>query len=107
MVFEMIFDHDNCTSTYSDCDHYNEDDLPSYTPMPWSLKEIRAAIPSRLFVRDTLRGLMYFARDILLAGIAWSLALKIDPLVASLNSDPALTLKGGSIEALRWALWGV
>ncbi|KAG6821953.1 hypothetical protein H0H93_006498, partial [Arthromyces matolae] len=58
---------------------YSEDALPAYTPMPWSLKEIRAAIPAKYFVRDTRRGLLYFARDVLLAAVAWSLATLIDP----------------------------
>jgi hypothetical protein len=44
-----------------------------------SLKEIRATIPTELFVRDTLRGLVYLARDILLAAVMWSLATYIDP----------------------------
>ncbi|KAF8887319.1 hypothetical protein BD779DRAFT_1662529 [Infundibulicybe gibba] len=66
---------------------YNEDDLPAYTPMPWSLKEIRAAIPAKFFVRDTRRGLLYLARDLLLATVAW-----LEPIGAELS---------------RWAAWGV
>jgi hypothetical protein len=33
------------------------------------MKEIRDAIPTRLFVRDTHRSLAYFTRDIMLASI--------------------------------------
>ncbi|KAF4576273.1 hypothetical protein EYR36_001129 [Pleurotus pulmonarius] len=65
---------------------YREDDLPAFTPMPWSLKEIRAAIPSHLFVRDTPRGFLYFTRDLLMAAIAWSLASYIDPYFKSVMS---------------------
>ncbi|KAF8878856.1 hypothetical protein BD779DRAFT_1553550 [Infundibulicybe gibba] len=62
---------------------YNEDDLPAYTPMPWSLKEIRAAVPAKFFVRDIRRGLLYLARDLLLATVAWSLAAYIDPFFSN------------------------
>ncbi|KAF8888760.1 hypothetical protein BD779DRAFT_1672098 [Infundibulicybe gibba] len=57
---------------------YNEDDLPA------SLKEIRAAIPAKFFVRDTRRGLLY------LAPIIYKGALS--PIGAELS---------------RWAAWGV
>jgi len=84
---------------------YSEDALPAYTPMPWSLKEIRAAIPPQFFVRDTRRGLLYLARDILLATAAWSLATKIDPIFKQTVMRESLTTLGA--EAARWAAWGV
>ncbi|KAI3607453.1 delta-12 fatty acid desaturase [Moniliophthora roreri] len=59
---------------------YNEEDLPDFTPMPWSLKEIKDAIPARLFVRDTSLGLLYLLRDALVASLLWYCASKIDPL---------------------------
>ncbi|KAG6889934.1 tRNA-dihydrouridine synthase 3 [Termitomyces sp. Mi166 len=98
-------------------ENYNEDDLPAYTPMPWyarsdsnpsvpnatsrSLKEIRDAIPSRLFVRDTVRGLMYLARDLLMAAAAWSLATYIDPFFNQAYITELLTPVGA--EVARWA----
>ncbi|KAF8883956.1 fatty acid desaturase-domain-containing protein [Infundibulicybe gibba] len=84
---------------------YNEDELPAYTPMPWSLKEIRAAIPAKFFVRDTRRGLLYFARDLLLATVAWSLASYIDPLFK--HSSTRQALSPIVAEVSRWAAWGV
>ncbi|KAJ7595190.1 fatty acid desaturase-domain-containing protein [Mycena floridula] len=84
---------------------YNEDDLPAYTPMPWTLKEIRDHIPAHLFVRDTPRGLLYLARDILLASIAWSLATFIDPFFKRSDTIELLTPLGAEIG--RWAGWGV
>ncbi|KAG6890245.1 hypothetical protein C0992_002773 [Termitomyces sp. T32_za158] len=71
--------------------------------MPWSLKEIRDAIPPRLFVRDTVRGLMYLARDLLLAAAAWSLATYIDPLFKQAQIVELLTPVGAEIA--RWAAW--
>ncbi|OSX62627.1 hypothetical protein POSPLADRAFT_1140701 [Postia placenta MAD-698-R-SB12] len=50
---------------------YREDELPEYTPLPWSLGQIRAAIPSHLWERKTYRGLYYLARDIFMATAAW------------------------------------
>ncbi|KAF8877269.1 hypothetical protein BD779DRAFT_1804031 [Infundibulicybe gibba] len=84
---------------------YNEDDLPAYTPMPWSLKEIRAAIPAKFFVRDTRRGLLYLARDLLLATVAWSLAAYIDPFFKQSSTRAALSPIGAEVS--RWAAWGV
>ncbi|KAF8059791.1 fatty acid desaturase-domain-containing protein [Lyophyllum atratum] len=84
---------------------YSEDALPAYTPMPWSLKEIRAAIPGHLFIRDTPRGLLYFARDVLLAAVAWSLATTIDPYFKQTATRELLTPVGA--EVARWAAWGV
>ncbi|KAF7440171.1 hypothetical protein PC9H_000515 [Pleurotus ostreatus] len=82
---------------------YREDDLPAFTPMPWSLKEIRAAIPPHLFARDTTRGLLYFTRDLLMAAIAWSLASYIDPYFKGVAVRQLLTPFGAEIA--RWSAW--
>ncbi|KAF8220193.1 hypothetical protein L208DRAFT_1382738 [Tricholoma matsutake] len=84
---------------------YSEDALPAYTPMPWSLKEIRAAIPPEFFIRDTRLGLAYLARDILMAAAAWSLATFIDPFFKQSVMRESLTPVGAEIG--RWAAWGV
>jgi len=70
-----------------------------------SLKEIRAAIPAELFIRDTRRGLLYLARDILLATAVWSLATNIDPFFKQSVMRETLTPVGA--ETARWAAWGV
>ncbi|KAK7693161.1 hypothetical protein QCA50_002727 [Cerrena zonata] len=62
---------------------YSEDVLPEFTPMSWSLQDIRNAIPDHLFVRDTARGLSYLARDILMAGALWKVGACIDPYFQS------------------------
>ncbi|PPR00398.1 hypothetical protein CVT24_004476 [Panaeolus cyanescens] len=84
---------------------YNEDALPEYTPMPWSLKEIRAAIPAEMFIRDTRKGLLYFARDVLLAAVAWKCATYIDPYFGQSATKELFTPIGA--ELARWASWGV
>ncbi|KZS96677.1 linoleoyl phosphatidylcholine delta-12 acetylenase [Sistotremastrum niveocremeum HHB9708] len=83
---------------------YNEEELPAYTPMPWSLSEIRAAIPARFFVRDTKRGLAFLARDLVLAAVFWYAATFIDPFFQSAEVRESATFVGA--ELLRWAAWG-
>lgn len=68
-----------------------------------SLKEIRAAIPAEYFVRDTARGLSYFARDVLLAATAWTCATYIDPYFQQAATKELLTPVGA--EVARWAAW--
>ncbi|KAG6887660.1 hypothetical protein C0995_013685 [Termitomyces sp. Mi166 len=89
----------------STTDNYSEDALPAFTPMPWSLKEIRAAIPSKYFVRDTSRGLLYFARDVLMAAVVWSLATAIDPYFKQTATRELLTPVGA--EVARWTAWSI
>ena len=68
-----------------------------------SLSEIRAAIPAHCHVRQTWKGLLYLARDCVLAAIAWKLALYIDPTFR--NSYVAHHLTPLGAEAARWAAW--
>lgn len=70
-----------------------------------TLKEIKAAIPADYFVKDTFRGLLYLARDILMAAILWSLATYIDPYCKRPEAVALLSPIGAA--ALRWTLWGV
>ncbi|KAG7095521.1 hypothetical protein E1B28_006259 [Marasmius oreades] len=83
----------------------DEKDLPVFTPMPWSLQEIREAIPSRLFVRDTARGLRYLFRDVVLASVLWHLASYIDPIFK--NPAVVQVLRPVGAELLRWSAWSV
>ncbi|KAF5335825.1 hypothetical protein D9611_009654 [Ephemerocybe angulata] len=73
--------------------------------MPWSLKEIRDAIPAKLFVRSACRSLMYLLRDILMSAMAFSFALNIDPFFRNSLVESAVTPVGAAI--CRWAAWAV
>ncbi|KAJ7045130.1 hypothetical protein C8F04DRAFT_941104 [Mycena alexandri] len=84
---------------------YNEDALPAYAPMEWSLKEIRSAIPPRLFVRDTPRALLYLTRDCFVAATFWTLATRIEPVASSAYVQHLLTPRGA--ELLKWSAWMV
>ncbi|CAL1703512.1 unnamed protein product [Somion occarium] len=84
---------------------YREDDLPEFTPMPWTLQEIRNAIPAHLFVRDTKRGLKFLIRDILLAFLVGILGSYIDKTFGSPAAQAMLTPLGA--ECARWAAWAL
>ncbi|TFK21586.1 delta 12 fatty acid epoxygenase [Coprinopsis marcescibilis] len=84
---------------------YSEDELPEFSPMKWSLKEIRDAIPPGMFVRNTSLGLLYLLRDIVLAATAWSIAMRIDPFFGRDEMKTLLTPLGAG--CLRWAAWAV
>ncbi|TFK71170.1 delta 12 fatty acid epoxygenase [Pluteus cervinus] len=111
-ILDYVLDSSTKPTNFGEGEAYVEDKLPAYTPMPWSLKEIRDAIPEQMFVRDTRRGLLYLARDILMAAVAWSLASKIDPLFAQQDTlfqqRLSETLSGHFDQAsLEWTLWAV
>ncbi|KAF9517924.1 hypothetical protein BS47DRAFT_1427279 [Hydnum rufescens UP504] len=82
---------------------YSEENLPEFSPMMWSLGEIRAAIPARFFVRETGRGLSYMARDFVIAAILWWAATYIDP--AEKSELARSTLGPVGAEVFRWSLW--
>ncbi|KAH9930829.1 fatty acid desaturase-domain-containing protein [Fomitopsis serialis] len=82
---------------------YSEDHLPQFTPMPWSLSEIRAAIPAHLHVRNTRTGLLYLGRDLAMAALAWRIAVYIDPTFRSTYITHHLTHRGA--ETMRWCAW--
>ncbi|KAJ7701504.1 hypothetical protein B0H17DRAFT_924666 [Mycena rosella] len=82
---------------------YNEENLPEYTPMKWSLKEIRAAIPARLFKRNTGRGLLYLARDLLVVAGLWALASQIDGTFTAPSFQKLLS--PGGAQVAKWAAW--
>lgn len=71
--------------------------------MPWSLKEIRDAIPPELFVRSTKQSLMYLMRDLAMAAIVFSLGLRIDDLFNAPIVQAWLTGVGASI--CRLSAW--
>jgi hypothetical protein len=70
-----------------------------------TLQEIRAAIPSRLFVRHTTRGLLYLARDLLMAAALWKAATCIDPSFKHPRAIFLLTPLGA--ECIRWSAWSI
>ncbi|KIY48087.1 hypothetical protein FISHEDRAFT_44005 [Fistulina hepatica ATCC 64428] len=92
-------------ATATQTKEYREEDLPAYTPMPWTLQEIRDAIPARLFQKDPVYELTILSRDITLCAAFWYLATFIDPYFKSATAAQLLT--PGGAELARWATWGV
>jgi len=80
-----------------------EEDLPQFTPMAWSMKEIKEAIPPHLFVRDTRRGLLYFARDLSMAIFALK-AMQSFELYLS-NGPLIQTWPPVAMSLVKWAMW--
>lgn len=54
-------------------------------------------------MRDTRKGLLYLARDLLMAAVAWSLATYIDPYFKQSAVAEILTPVGA--EVARWSAW--
>ncbi|KAL9713608.1 hypothetical protein Ac2012v2_003219 [Leucoagaricus gongylophorus] len=84
---------------------YNVDAPPSFTPMSWSMREIRSIMPPHLFVRRATTGILYLARDILMATMAWLLATYIDPVFKS--DFVIITLTPQGAEFARWCSWSI
>ncbi|KDN50697.1 hypothetical protein RSAG8_01195, partial [Rhizoctonia solani AG-8 WAC10335] len=74
-----------------------------FTPLNWSMKEIRDAIPARLFVRNAARSTIYLARDLILAAALWKAASLIDPYFNHLGE--AGILRRSFSEGFRWTAW--
>ena len=70
-----------------------------------TLSEVKRAIPPRLFVRQTWRGVMYVARDLVMAAAAWKLATYIDPY--TMHSVVRGTIGVVPSLVLRWTCWAV
>ncbi|KAI0077147.1 delta 12 fatty acid epoxygenase [Panus rudis PR-1116 ss-1] len=76
-----------------------------FTPLPWTLKEIRDAIPSHLFAQNTMLGMCYLVRDVLMAMTTLKAALLLDMLF---RSDMAhTTLTPAWAEVARWLVLGI
>ncbi|KAF8479977.1 fatty acid desaturase-domain-containing protein [Gautieria morchelliformis] len=82
----------------------SDDNIPEYVPMQWSQRDIRNAIPSRLFVRDTKLALMYTARDLAIAALLWYGATFIDPTFRESQRLRSVLHPAGA-EMARWGLW--
>lgn len=54
--------------------------LPVFSPLPYSISEIRAAIPPEFFVFSTTRALITLARDLITTALFFYLALRIPSL---------------------------
>ncbi|KZT66451.1 hypothetical protein DAEQUDRAFT_746561 [Daedalea quercina L-15889] len=91
------------TPTMVESTSFTVEQLPEFTPMTWTMSEIRSAIPVQLHVRHTWKGLLFLARDVLMAAVAWKLASLIDPTFRRVSVTQSLTPFGA--EVARWSAW--
>ncbi|THH16377.1 hypothetical protein EW146_g4264 [Bondarzewia mesenterica] len=98
----MIVADDGMPTLYDD---YDENNLPEFIPLPWTLAEIRQAIPLRLFVRNTQRSLMYLLRDLVMAALLWKLVLLFEVCLGSRHATSVFGPIGAQV--VRWAIWVV
>ncbi|KAJ7137561.1 fatty acid desaturase-domain-containing protein [Mycena crocata] len=91
-------------SSPSSC-HSARDDHTAYTPMPWTLRQIRAAIPARCFHRSTFRSLLFLCRDLCMAAMLWILGTAIDPVFLELRTNAEFPWILS--ETLHWISWCV
>ena len=66
--------------------------VSTFEPMPWSMADIRRAIPSHCFERDTSLGMYYLARDIVFAAALWMAAAKAESFLDGINIQGAALL---------------
>ncbi|KAI0319483.1 fatty acid desaturase-domain-containing protein [Amylostereum chailletii] len=78
--------------------------VDEFVPLNWSMKDIRAAIPPQLFVRDTRRAFSYFVRDTATVSAFWWLATWIDSPELQRVAETYDIGPSGHL-AIRYTLW--
>ncbi|KAI0346215.1 hypothetical protein BDW22DRAFT_1342467 [Trametopsis cervina] len=74
-----------------------------YTPMRWTVQEIRDAIPSKYFERSTATSFRYLAQDIVMATCLGVAASHIDPWFRAQASSSASAMV--FLQVAKWATW--
>ncbi|KZT32609.1 hypothetical protein SISSUDRAFT_526767 [Sistotremastrum suecicum HHB10207 ss-3] len=77
--------------------------LPKFTPMPWSMAELRAVIPSECFERNVGKSLVYLARHVIVSGIALYIMLSLDDILSRQSDMQHISYP--AINVLRWSSW--
>lgn len=72
---------------------------------PRSIEEVRRGIPARLFKRNTIRGIGFLIRDIVMAAALWRAAEYIDPLCSQEQLGKVVPAGKLGLEVIRWTLW--
>lgn len=68
-----------------------------------TLAEVHSVVPKHLHEKNTVKALLYVARDITCAVIVYKLGWLIDPFARSLVQDYGFASTVGTI--VKWALW--
>jgi hypothetical protein len=79
--------------------------MEEFTPTHLSLKEIRDAVPSQLFLHDTTKAYPVLVRNIGLTAFLFKLGSFIEPLFASEEVEVFLTPLGAQL--LHYVVWAI
>ncbi|KAJ6576542.1 hypothetical protein DFH09DRAFT_363057 [Mycena vulgaris] len=90
---------------FKDSPEYESRKRTPFSPPQVSIAEIHAAVPKHLLRKSTVKGLFYYARDILFTFLAYKLGSMIDPFCRGVaevyDFGPTIMF------ILRWLLWAV
>ncbi|KZT41645.1 hypothetical protein SISSUDRAFT_1042409 [Sistotremastrum suecicum HHB10207 ss-3] len=75
----------------------------AFTPLPWSLSELKAVVPERCFERDLSVSLLFIGRHVLISGAAGYMAAHINDFANSYFVPQHLP--NLYINITRWGLW--
>ncbi|KAI0087787.1 fatty acid desaturase-domain-containing protein [Irpex rosettiformis] len=81
--------------------------VETYTPLTWTIQEIRDAIPAKFHERDTAISMQYLCRDLAMMLGLFIMAVRIDPwfqLLADKTAGGELTTRI-ALEVGHWVAW--
>ncbi|KAK7062766.1 hypothetical protein VNI00_000255 [Paramarasmius palmivorus] len=96
---------DTLYRVFADSPEYLARKNTPFSPTKVTHSELRAVIPQALFEKNTLKGLLYVARDVICAVLVYKLGVLIDPTTALLISrfgvSPLISI------VFKWTSWAV
>ena len=86
-----------------DAPEYEERKNRAFVPPNISIKDVHAAVPRKLFEKNTAKGLFYFGRHVAISALCYVFATQIDQLVW--RTGAVLGLGASESSFLSWACW--
>ncbi|KAF9269537.1 delta-12 fatty acid desaturase [Marasmius fiardii PR-910] len=94
------------SKVFADSPEYIARRAKPFCPTKVTIAELHAAVPKHLFEKNTLKGLLYVARDVICAVIIYKLGWLIEPAAHRLVVHHGLPQAIGAIlKSLAWALY--
>ncbi|KAG7095520.1 hypothetical protein E1B28_006258 [Marasmius oreades] len=91
------------SNLFADSPEYNARKAKPFTPTKVAIADLHAAVPKHLFEKDTFKGLLYVARDVICAVIIYKLGWFIEPISHSLVAHYGLPQIVGTV--FKWSAW--
>ncbi|THU93824.1 delta-12 fatty acid desaturase [Dendrothele bispora CBS 962.96] len=91
------------SSYFRDSPEYERRKATPFAPPLVTWSELHAMIPRHLFVKNTLKGLSYVVRDVILAYLLYKLAWQISPIVSNLQLNYRMSSLATSV--VNMCLW--